>query len=112
MAIATHSLVVTLADRARDALAPLIASPSAPDAFPRRAYECLAPGDPLREEAERATEDLESLPLHERTNLVVGTALPKVTTGWTEAQVEAAFLQPRPEVVRRDLRAHRDRNDH
>ena len=108
MAIATHSLVVTLADRARDALAPLIASPSAPDAFPGRAYECLGPGDPLREEAERATEDLESLPLHERTNLDVDTALAKVTTGWIEAQVEAAILQSSPERVLSELGAHGD----
>src|SRR5438552_12228690 len=108
MAIATHSLVVTLADRARDALAPLIASPSAPDAFPGRAYECLGPGDPLREEAERATEDLESLPLHERTNLDVDTALAKVTTGWIEAQVEAGILQSSPERVLTELGARVD----
>lgn len=93
------------ATQALAALAPLMAWPDAPDAFRGRWYEYVGEGDPLADEADRATGDLEGLALRPGLGFDTETALAKVTTDWIEAQVESAILQSAPERAMSELAA-------
>jgi hypothetical protein len=86
-------------------MGPLLAAPGAPDAFRGRWFEYVGPGDPLGDEADRATEDLEGLSLRDSLGLDVAAVLAKVTTEWIERQVESAILQSAPERAMRELAA-------
>src|SRR5919197_5460139 len=87
------------------ALAPLMAWPDAPDAFRGRWYEYVGEGDPLADEADRASRDFEGLALRPGLGFDVETALAKVTSDWIEAQVESAILQSAPERAMSELAA-------
>lgn len=86
-------------------LGPLLAPPAAPDAFHGRQYEYVGVGDPLGDEADQATTDLEGLALRDSLGFDVDAALAKVTPDWIETQVESAILQSTPERVMAELTA-------
>ena len=96
---------LTEAERAQELLSPLLSSPDAPDAFRGRLYEYVGAGDPLGDEADQATEDLEGLRLRDSLGIDIEAALAKVTTEWIETQVESAILQSTPERVLGEMAA-------
>lgn len=96
---------LTESERVLELLAPLITSPDAPDAFMGRVYEYVGEGDPLGDEADQATEELEGLRLRDSLGIDVEAALAKVTTEWIETQVESAILQSTPERVLGEMAA-------
>ena len=102
---ASRAVPAAESSRALAALGPLLAWPDAPDAFRGRWYEYVGEGDPLADEADRATGDLEGLPLRAGLGFEVAGALGKVTPEWIEAQVESAILQSAPERVMSELAA-------
>jgi hypothetical protein len=83
--------------RAWTTLGPLLAPADGPAAMAGRPYEYLGPRDPLAEEVDRTSRDLEGLRLRDGLAVDVEQALSKVTMGWIERQVEAAILQSTPE---------------
>lgn len=91
--------------RARDCLVPFLTTPDAPDAFRGRLYEYVGQRDPLSDEADVATNDLEGFPLRDSLDCKVQTVLDKITPEWIEAQVESAILQSAPERMMAELAA-------
>jgi hypothetical protein len=87
-------------------LGPLLAPADAPEAFRGRVYEYVGTGDPLGDEADQATEELEGLCLRDSLGIDLEAALEKVTTAWIEAQVESAILQSTPERALTELAAN------
>src|SRR5437867_3529018 len=78
--------------RARATLRPLVAPVDAAAAMAGRPYEYIGAGDPLADEVDRASTDLEGLRLRDGLGIDVDAALARIDGSWIEGQVDAAIL--------------------
>jgi hypothetical protein len=91
--------------RALDTLLPLLAATDDTAALCGRPYEYIGPLDPLAEEVDRTSGELEGLRLRDRLALDVDQAMAGMTPEWIERQVESAILQSTPERQMAELAA-------